>query len=495
MKSKPITIVADILLVIISFIMFVNTGFVMRDTIILRTKLMRDIFQNTEMKPLTSLSLGRNTCPTEDHEPLISNEYPGVMGGLYNLDTGHYETGSCPEGNNCVEVPQISPSSSNVWRNNIICGARLKSSDYQIVSRSSNCTVGYKQCGIYNSFGDKFCMNNSTDCVINTIKIWDNITLSNMTDEQKEKLLKDYNILQLYDNVYLLYSNKFTNNQIPIDFKTSEDQPCTDRSRISYNKSNTRYELISSYNKYGCDGFNKGDNTTIGDKSRLEDAMDRRYHKMDNDTKAQHFTENDLFEKYSRLPSIGDWNFTRNIQAPLYLYERGYISFNYSCKVDEDYEGFVDHLEHLKLEKYVNMSVTLAHLIFLCVAISVLTLIKSVGKLFHAILSFFKIGLCFGFIIFNVILIIKMVRHSRSIRGLLSTLINNNCLDGETMYLMNKFSIKSRIDDINFYNYVQLYMTIAYSAGVVILSIRFIIKGVRRYRKQKAKSSIRTPLV
>jgi hypothetical protein len=472
MKNNVFTIITDIILVTLSFTIFIETVLEMRAIVLVKQKIFTKIFQNLDLEPISEIDVSRNSC-NEDKgfTSFFSYEFPGIKTGSYDYlyeDFSDYFCGNIFE---CVNIPGITPQSLKIWEDKALCLKRMESTENKkiIIRSDANCPNRYKQCGIYNSFGDKFCLLEDIPCPINYIKITDNPLTG-------EGIIS----LPLYANLSLVYSNKFINDTLPINLIVSEGgYPCLEVDRYTYNNNFTIYPRMNNINSFGCNRTDYRDDTKI-----MDEGYDLRYTLLDTYSKRFFYNDNDLDQKYYELPEVDGWK-NDLFNTTYYLYHRSYISLSHTCIEGESMKYFKTTLEDLKLMKFSQMLVALGNLILLFIFISLLSLVRViVNRVWHVLFSCLKNFMSIAYVIYNIVQSHKNIQISQDLIWFIYSIWINGCIDDYTQYAMIRYEVIFnilQIYDVNKYLYIFSFI---YMGFAMIQLIRLIYKVYIRFKNR-----------
>ena len=90
MKRSIFTAATDSILIILAFIIFINSILEIKDTIYLKATLNNNIFQNANLQPIELVNVGRVSCPEDDEELFYFKYFTGIEEGSYNTDTKEF---------------------------------------------------------------------------------------------------------------------------------------------------------------------------------------------------------------------------------------------------------------------------------------------------------------------------------------------------------------------------------------------------------------------
>jgi len=474
--SDYITSVFDIKLLTLAFTIFLISLLELKDALIIKTKFLNKIFQNDLKGPLMYLDAVRNTCDEENKFTfLIDSVFEGIEGGLFN----NYNYSPCKiKDINCTNIPTIPKQPLRAWADKALCVKRMDMStiDFSVIKKDSSCPEQFKQCGVYNNFGDIMCIDKANDCPISYIKF---------TKDVKEILYLDKNIydyIGLNFGYYLIYSNKLNNTLIPVDFKISEDYPCLEIERISYNESFPYYPFTNNSDLMGCN-TNK-----LNDR---KDGYDKRYSIVASDTKENVLANNDLGNRYSRLPKVKGW--TDDSKKNQYqMFVRGYISLDYSCTDHETYQEFKLNLVNLKLDKFYQLLVSLVNVLILLLFISILSLFKLFSSWLKLFIRFVKICLSTLFVVF----LFSRMNYTNALISSLKNFVQiiNKCGDEFTTHQLERYLIVENIQGLEFIEVVLFYTGIISSVNIGILLVCLVFKTYVRIKNRKRRKIAKAEL-
>ena len=153
----------------------------------------------------------------------------------------------------CTKIFSNPPINYTIINSNYIC-AKMSKLNYrellqsnQVISKEKSCPIGYKLCGILDTLGHKFCIEEKETCPINENDI--NNIFVNLTNENNTIPLKNNSNAQLISiikvNQYkpcINPSEKFWDYHYPLE---PPDQRCV--TEIKGKIYDERYQMISNY--------------------------------------------------------------------------------------------------------------------------------------------------------------------------------------------------------------------------------------------------------
>ena len=238
------------------------------------------------LEPIENISLARNWCDnSKGYYSLFNYTFAGVNENCYNNITHKFLNKSCSLTNNTIPIEAIPEKTLSIWRDKNICVKRMQNTTSNLKIVKDKCPENYNQCGLINSHNDDnsttlnqkiLCVKNIIECPINFFIITDAIEpFSNSSIYTKR---------ELFNGMYLIFSNKIVNSVIPIDFKISEGlYPCLETERRS--NLTVQFPLLNNLDIFNCNRSHysiEPDNT----------GYDTRYTKVDTVSKEQFFQEN-----------------------------------------------------------------------------------------------------------------------------------------------------------------------------------------------------------
>jgi hypothetical protein len=484
MKNSNFTKTIDMLLIGISFIIFLIATIVMKDTIIIKYHIEHHILQNLIKEPIMSISVGRNECD-DDYEKFYDYSFPGVNEGSFDPDTSKLYDIDCSlsADPNCINIPELLPKDLQIWRDKVLCLQRFSEGSlnktYEIIRADENCPYNTRQCGYYNKFLDKMCFINDVTCPVNYLSI----------ERQPRKNDTKYTSIYLTNNSYLVYTTEETEQIIPIDFIVSDYTPCIETDRVSYNPNVGYFPLIANSDVIGC-------NRTDYDVplSDLDIGYDYRYKILDAMRKKQFLIGNDLFKKYSTLPDLkGIWDLISDLQSKVYLFIKGYNSISLKCINHNDFENFENNLYTVKLFNFEHLCGCLFNLITICLLISVLSAFKFEKKYryMHLTIQYVKVAFSMAFVAFNFSFACRGIRKILSVAEFLNMSGDPNCVDDELIYAYKRYSLNWYFNNAS--SYLNLFYVFAglYTLCICLQLIRLIYKTYKRIKRtNKAKDQL-----
>ena len=246
-----------------------------------------NIKDNNELRPMLNILESNN-------ETIFNDKYFPLFGKYYGLPAAHkYNNcnfmfyGTCKDaiefdideecpfeevGNkldySCVDYPEIPEVNYSYYKNNAFFVEKPSKDDSykelikKAVPEKSYCPAGQKKCGYLNNL--ILCYNIEKDCPINDIVI--------NNEEQYVKNNITYKTIKLYENEFIHFTNKKTDNKIIFDILYSLENPLSsieikkENRSLIYKLINTEYQSyykgdlmnIQAYEKYYDPNINYG---------------------------------------------------------------------------------------------------------------------------------------------------------------------------------------------------------------------------------------------
>ena len=485
MKGNKLTVSMDMLLVLFSFILFVCSFLEVRNVIQLDTKVLNNIFMKN-LEPIENISLGRNWCDnSKGYYSLFNYTFAGVNENCYDTNTHKFLNKSCSLTNNTIPIEGIPEKTLSIWRDKNICVKRMQNTTSNLKIVKDKCPEDYNQCGFINTNNNYnytttnqkiLCVKNIIQCPINFFIITDDIKPFNHSSI--------YTIKELFNGMYLVFSNKIVDSVIPIDFKISEGlYPCLETERRS--NLTVQFPLLNNLDISNC-------NRTHYSFTLNDTGYDTRYTKIDTVTKEQFFQDNDLDLDYRELPNItGVWE--SDIKSSYYsMFYRDFYNDKENC------EGFVEFEKTLIKERfllYLKLVINLSNIIVMVLFIALLSLVKVFSNFVHSLVFFVKIILCYALIAFNVCLI-KL--HTEKDIVIISDFINveneNQCFDELSKYTLQRYEVQDKTDSVQKVIEWEFWFNVCYGIFIFFEGCRFIHKVYVRikntYRRNIAVGEI-----
>ena len=214
----------------------------------------------------------------------------------------------------CNIIPERQKQRYATWRHSTLCGTReiMNYFDLNLVLTKEICTSikDKKVCGIVDSLGNYLCVNSNIDCPINNIKI---------VEKGSGGLNSAENGLKVIDlgEKLLVYSNTSPDKPLVIEFKLSENQPCSDQ---NYVENSISYILDRFYQKNSCKA------------SSINPPIDNRYNQIDTYDYINLMKDNFLLQAIVGLPDFQIHYQDLLKQKQMKLYSRNYIGVSPFCR-------------------------------------------------------------------------------------------------------------------------------------------------------------------
>lgn len=270
--SKTINTVAVTLVVILAIALFISNIIFSYKYHVLElgtSPILLVLEENFNSKLIYDLEL-KESCGI-DEEKLVLGRWDGTIEGClcYNNDIKRRACLKDDYNNKCETLQGYSPLDYYKINSKFICVKKSKETYInllktdQVVSKDTECPQNYTSCGILDTVGNKFCVENGGKCPINMEYINNITSYSNLQNEYES-----------FPIGYAFKGNSFANNNeaktILSVFKISESQPCMNQTEKYWTYSyilgpfNQRCTLIKD--KLYDDRFNQILNTMFDTK-------------------------------------------------------------------------------------------------------------------------------------------------------------------------------------------------------------------------------------
>lgn len=476
MRNSKLTTITDALLLTVAFIMFIDSVLEMKDTVLVKKKLFKKVFRHDNLGPIEDIKVGRNMCDEDaGYTSFFNFTFQGVKRGSYSSNTGTFSDSSCEADDiNCVDIPEIKSQYLSVFADKVLCLKRMQltTDNHLSLAKGLQCTSGYKQCGLYNNFEDKFCVKNNLPCPINYIafKETKDIDFKNIT----------YKYEEMQNGFWIVSSNNMTDEKLAIDFEVAENYPCLEYERISVNGTFPPYPRMNNLDLFGCNAGDYKDPSLI-----IDDGFDKRYEVLSEYAKFSFLYDNDLIRKYDSLPEVAGWK-SDLVDNNVKLYKRAYISANLTCTSNEAFNIFHDNVEKLKVLKYVQMVSCLCNVVILCFFISLLSLVKILKQWFHVILNVVKILISSAFVAYSITQSYHSFQLTKSTNEYMK-LLQTDCTDKFTDAAIMRYDVDGNIKRINCLNQYLYFFSISYGVVTFIQFIRLCYKIYIRIKNRNRR--------
>ena len=468
-----ISILTDILLIVLSFIMLINSILGDKNALQLKVSLIES-FNFLDLKPISDIKLNRFQCPPEWEELIIDN-FAGVDLGCLEIEKNFTKiysnnTGKClnPIKN---KIGNISKKDMKLWRNNLIC---IKRYDKEIKIINNTCTGDFKECWKIDNYNNYLCIKKNESCPISFI----NFTLTN-----GPKITENDTILSFSDKYELHFSNSnltLNNNHsliiLPIEFKVDKDLPCINKTRIS-NKT-IAIDLITNIDNYGCDYKNHSNNSP--------ELKDKTFKILDTITIKDYLETNDVWadaENYYNYFNDSSFNKIDYKNENISLYYKSYLQLNRSCNYSKIINN--EDIDQLKNYQYYLLLLQLGNIIIIPIFICILSLMKNHHKYLITIIWFMKaitVAIVFSF---NIYILLECEQNLNEIKNFIRLSKTEECLD---KILLEGKKLEKKIKEYKtIIKYHQVFCYIYFFIFIVQL-IRLIYKTIQRFINTKKTS-------
>jgi hypothetical protein len=472
-KQSLITIITDIILIIVSFIMLIDSIIGEKSNILVRQNL-KKVFKS--FQPIEDIKPAMWQCP-RDYEPIYETTFEHSSQGCYDNKSDHYYEGSCSSNHvKGREIEEIKNLPMKIWRDSLVCIKRLQ--QFGIFEKGNSCPRGSKYCGIIDDFGNFICIGIARECPVTSIKI------------SSEKNQNNFTSFPIGDNVYLSFTNKLqVNEKIPFNFIMSLDFPCVMEDRIS--NVTPPFQLLDKNRRdlYGCvrEDFTLEQFKKYNNSITEIDLRDYRYKVLDSIRYYDFLKENDIlqdiYQPYNEY--FQKYNYT-NFNISLYL--TGNTGINYTCFTKDNSSFVKDQLSESKKNLQFNLLIIeLINITLLSFFVSLLALVKTKSSfdLKHVMMSYLKLVLAGVFIYFNLTLIIECYKQSDDFTEIIEYASYNQCFEIYTVYALEAYNIQKNILQTRRYNEFLFWGSAIYASFVCLQFIHLTIKTYSKFKNSK----------
>ena len=287
---------------LISGIFLITFPFIKKLDFINSITLIKD---NLEASPIYSISISLTGQCNENESIYKIGYFPGIING--RVYKNRVFSGKCTKlYSNCKSIEKIDGFDLNIWDGNTFCVNKNPQFNYETfirnaVENNNECDIGFKKCGILDTYNRIMCVEEYNDCPINKIII-----------DNNEISPSDYNYktLSLNNNKYLHYTNESINNSVIVNISISSGIPCSDPNEI--NTKYPQYILDGNFFRYFC-------------SNKLNDKFnDDIYTFIDSIKKSKLYYDNDIYEHINDLNNYPIHSLDENIE----LYTRNYFGMD-----------------------------------------------------------------------------------------------------------------------------------------------------------------------
>lgn len=188
-----------------------------------------------EKSPIKAFSFSKDVCPKSKEMKQIYI-WPGTITGcdctsisyfsnheLYHDYAGKLFSGSCNTNMTsvgCAHIYSIGPRALSKWRAKNVCIERLEGNYESLVKipHNSSCPTNYKRCGIIDTLNNILCIDEKTNCPLNSITKEENSKKTSIIHNQEKPVLSDIGIFdrnicvnvnekEFYESSYPLFSS------------------------------------------------------------------------------------------------------------------------------------------------------------------------------------------------------------------------------------------------------------------------------------------------
>jgi len=223
----------------------------------------------------------------------------------------------------CETKNNLKPKIFQNWKNAMICIKEYELDFSKSLTVLGNkCPKHYVLCGT-DTKNFSLCFPKNYECPVNYIKFSNN---------EKKTSDKITHILKLNEDWYIHYSNKFSNNTIPIDIKYTEGRVCVNPSELNIKDTHLKYKKDSAEIK----------SEKLKEKQKIhfycttkigKTNFDERYNHLDSNSKFKFFTDNKIIDELEKIPQLNSQDL---ITQTSNIYFRSYIHWSPYCRQDEN---------------------------------------------------------------------------------------------------------------------------------------------------------------
>lgn len=416
-------------------------------------------------------------CPKE-YKPFISNYYPSTLEGCdcTNSDVvglkGNIFKYKCTASHILDKCKIIFPNNSillNKWKDNFLCIKRTNKNyfEYELEveahinhkakdNKSKRCKSGYKLCGLLDTNGNRFCIEESETCPINDLFI------SNSFPENLNKNI--YKIINLENkeksnnNLKLYFTNQLTNSPIIANITVSTNNPVCS-SPIDNTLGRTKYLLNSNFGTPIC-------KTKVDQKT-----FDPRFFIIDTDNLYSFYGYNNVLKNsINKLPkyNLKQYNSLpgNSYSNEAILSSTSYYGLNQSCINNNRNEFNYKSIFETPLYQVENLNSRVYTLSILCILHFCMTLLFII--VYKVWIAKFNVSpkILFIFDFLNIAFLILITIYSFIIKSK-----NNNLLEP----YINFFSNSKCTDKFTYYSFNLAYSPLLkvnkYITPIAIISI------------------------
>ena len=305
-----------IIIIILCILLLSSTEIFFIKKIIPFLKFYEKNYSSTLIKSIIAINSNKN-CP-ENSSPFKFYTYPGTYKGCL-ISNKNLEKGSCSLINKLFKKTEEIKETKEKTFNNIfskkLCAFPFNENNYISNLNQNKNGKNKKFCGLLDTSGNKYFIDEDKECPINKIIINEEQTIN-----EKNRIFTSIELIK--NKYYLHYSNHFAENYLITNNSLilSEDYPCINPEEI--NTFHIQNILSKVNNSYIC-------KTSIDNK-----RLDTRYIPIINISKNELYKDNDIIlDKYINFP-FKDIDLT--------LYQLGYIGID--SLFNNDIISFIDKL-------------------------------------------------------------------------------------------------------------------------------------------------------
>lgn len=505
-KTGKITTSTDVLLILLSYTMFICAIVLDRTDVDLQYKIKYGVAPGILLNPIIDVHLFSQGCTEEFESPIsymIESSSYDYSQFLSDVGGGHHRLLS-QEAETQKEKRFVRKGFISTFMNSALCIKRLPDIDMtntiKYILKDEKCEAGYRQCGLMSSrYKNKICVKEEFQgtkipCPLNNIEIRD------LKDKEEDEFKETYRVgsplqgkvkYQVEDKI-IEFSYDQVENESIISLAIADNPPCLQRNR---------YEFILSDLILPSDIFPSNYNKCAenGRSYPLTKAHDLAYSKVYSEPINKFYRNNDLLELVEDIliANHKDLDFLegKNIS----LWKRAYIDLDYGCTIEGnpkiDFFRYKASFDEWKTENFILVLLFMVNVIIISSTVSFSSLVKLAITKYYFIYMFGKIILLFC-------LSGVMLFYSYSMRQIITRINEENlvkifyhntrdygdCVFSTTVEKWNAYDMDKTLDLIDVCSLALFISSFIFLGLSILQSLRSGMKIYHAIIKRKSKN-------
>lgn len=502
-NTGKITITTDIILILLSFVLFLTTIIMNKHHNIFQYVMKESLMPGLLKNAIEDVKIFGKVCD-KDYESIDAME---ILKSSYSMSKFEKKFH-----NNSHDLPphsghDIDPSDTmhirkgelNKFKGAVICIKRIPDTLYyenmKYVPKSENCVEGYRQCGILSKkFGNKLCYKSDKPCPLNFVTIRPSKGIDELIELDEIKRVEERDDkhrltsvkYKLEDDSVLELGYGESTFEVVVDFQITETQPCMDLFTYqSFLNNLTLPDEFFPAQSLNCDkGYSK--------KYPNISVYDMAWKKVGNQTFYTYLDDNDALESF--IPVLEKNHAHKELlkHHKITLFRRGFLDIDLDkCGKFLNTEKQDFHLYKSNFQEWIQIDLMLI-IIFSINMIAISSAVVFSVILKFAIKEFFYLFLSLK-AVFLLLMSWKMISYSLKMNSMNDTILDHGFIGMitkiesnplcffQSTYAKYKFTnVNENINTIFKCTNVLIIISFAYLGVAIIQTMR---SGIKLYHK------------